>query len=136
MRRTAGVTDALGGGKKAVANLGTANPLLGAGTARAATVTPTAHASAPVQATTLQATTLGAAAQRAVNDAAADANQRACAPDHKVALQMTAARRTDADGRAGRARTGLSRAESNRPGLVNITRQRARPRPELRRPRP
>ena len=136
MRRTAGVTDALGGGKKAVADLGTADALLGAGTASAATVTPTADALAPVQATTLPVTTLGAAAQRAVNDAAADANQRVCAPDHQVAVQMTAARRTDTDRRAGRAGTGSSRAEPARPGPVNITRQRVRPRPELRRPRP
>jgi hypothetical protein len=138
MRPTARVTDAPGGHTNAVAYMGSADALLGAGTASVATVTspPLAPAPAPAQATTVRATTLGAAAQRAVNDAAAEANQRKCAPDHKVAGQMTAARRGDADRRAGLTRTRMARAEPTRTGLVNITRQRARPRPELRRPRP
>jgi hypothetical protein len=43
MRRTARVTDALRGRKKAVAYVGTAAALLGAGTATAATISSTAH---------------------------------------------------------------------------------------------
>lgn len=55
MRRTARVTNALRGRKKAVAYVGTAAALLGAGTASAATVTSTAHAPAAAEAKTLSA---------------------------------------------------------------------------------
>lgn len=141
MRRTDRVTDALCGPKEAVGYVGTADALLSAGTANAATAATSGYAPAPlgattVQATTTLATTLGAAAQRVVVDAVADANQRNGAPHQMVAVHMPAARRTDMDRRPGLKRTGALRAQPARTGLASISRQRARPRPELRRPRP
>ncbi len=146
MRRTARVTDALCGRTEAVGYVGTADALLGAGitsaaTSSAATAATTAYAPAPLGAITVQetamlATALGAAAQRVVNDAVADANQRNGAPDQRVAVHMPAARRTEMDQHPGLKRTGASRAQSARTGLANISSQRVRPRPELRRPRP
>jgi hypothetical protein len=136
MPRTDRVTDALSGRIEAVGHVSTADALLGVGTANAAT----AHVPAPLGATTVQATTtratLGAAAQRVVKDAVADANGRNGAPDQEVAMHRPAARRIDMDRRPGLQRTGASRAQPARPGLASISRQRVRPRPELRRPRP
>ena len=71
-----------------------------------------------------------------VKDAVADANQRNGAPDQRVAVHMPAARRTEVDRRPGLRRNGALRAQPARTGLANISRQRVRPRPELRRPRP
>ena len=142
MRRTARVTDALCGRNEAAGYVGTADALLGAGTSSAATssaatAAATALLDAPtVPETAVLTTPLGAAAQRVVKNAVSDANQRNGAPDQRVAVHMPAARRTDMDRRPGLRRTGASRAQSARPELANISRQRVRPRPELLRLRP
>jgi hypothetical protein len=91
---------------------------------------------AAVSAAARPAAGLGAAARAALTDAAADANQRVGGQDHKVAVYMPAARRSDAYGRAGLQQSVVSRAQSARTGAANMNGQRVRPRPELRRPRP
>ncbi|MGO8955816.1 MAG: hypothetical protein ACLQFR_00365 [Streptosporangiaceae bacterium] len=102
MRRTARVTDALRGRKKAVAYVGTAAALLGAGTAGAATVASTAHAPAAAQATTVSTVSRPAAKDatsqapdhRAVGVGKAPEHQKAGnrkAAGHRTAAHLTAA---------------------------------------------